>query len=432
MVLEHRDCERDLVAATHVCKYWRSTLISNPSLWNHVTVPSGRGLDGTLTYLKRSGSTPIDVHVNMRSPRGYKVLEGLVPHIPRTRSLTVDGTKNGILAASPLLLNPTQSLQRLELRSRGVAELPGDFLGEQLSSLRSITFHGVFPTLGSSFPSSNLTEFRFLLDPHGRAFPVGRRRLFRFLSGCPQLQKIRIELSLIIYTDDVFDGTILLESVTELDYTCAVVFKVLPYLEFPRLKRLQTTAPSRMGRVDQIAGFLPYNGPAFLAGVTRMSYYASQYRSTRLSVDGVDVSLTTCSFPSPIGWFSDRPSIPFGQIEDLTVKGYSTAQDSPILPIDLFENLRVLRVSPKDILFAGAVFRLLFPRAQIPCPTLREIWYTKDHETLEPLVDLARSRLQAGHRLGSVRLFQVGESDKDDVRKLREFVGEVIVQEKET
>jgi hypothetical protein len=35
-VLEHRDRELDLVAATHVCQYWRSTLTSSPSLWTRL------------------------------------------------------------------------------------------------------------------------------------------------------------------------------------------------------------------------------------------------------------------------------------------------------------------------------------------------------------------------------------------------------------
>jgi len=78
-VLEHRANDLDLIAATHVCRHWRFTLISTPSLWTHLLFRSGPDVDRALTYLKRSRSAPIDVEIDLDMPEGLEVSKCLAP-----------------------------------------------------------------------------------------------------------------------------------------------------------------------------------------------------------------------------------------------------------------------------------------------------------------------------------------------------------------
>ena len=297
-VLEYRTCERDLVAATHVCRYWRSTLISAPSLWTCFRLRSSDDLNCTLTYLERSKSAPIDVTININSSGDPK---HLAPHIARIRSLIMQGSY-GIHAASLFFCNPAPSLQHLEIDShQNYTPLPNNFLGQQAPSLRFVSFSGVCPTFGSLFPLPNLAEFNLYLSGGTDLFRMDA--LFRFLSDCPRLRKIRI------YTpnetpQDIDQGQIIsLESLVELEYFHNPGGRILPYLRLPRLEQLRLTSSLEPGQVQKLADILPYDGRALLARTTEMVYY-SQERSLKVDLSGNGVSVSFSVFRT----MEDRPS----------------------------------------------------------------------------------------------------------------------------
>ena len=60
-IFEYHTHELPLVGATHVCRYWRSVLISSPSFW---TCLQFRSVNRTLAYLERSKAAPIDILIN--------------------------------------------------------------------------------------------------------------------------------------------------------------------------------------------------------------------------------------------------------------------------------------------------------------------------------------------------------------------------------
>jgi hypothetical protein len=425
-VLEHRDYESDLVAATHVCQYWRSTLTSSPSLWGCIDILSRRDSDRALTYFERSKSTPIDVHLDAWSSQNLKVLDYLAPHITRTRSLTTYGSHKDILATSILFRDPTPSLQRLEMHCRGdTARLSGAFFGQQVPSLRSLTLHDVCPALESPFSFPNLTELSLHLPARVGPFPI--TSLFRLCSSCPRLQKMSIDISSKTFTDVALHQVISLESLAELNFTCNTADAVLPCMNLPRLERLRVNSSLQAGQVHKFADILPYGGRVLLARGTKVLYHLSDYsRAVELSGGGVNASLAlhfTRIDLAPVDWFSDEPSTPFEQIEELTVKGRSTLAD---FAIDVFRNLRVLRVLALNAQFNEELFRLL--GSGIPCPTLQEIQCIC-LGPLDPLIELATTRLRAGYRLGLVRLATRSKSHLDKVAELRELVGEVMIQE---
>ena len=430
MILEYRTNERDLVVATQVCGHWRSTLISNPSLWTCFRFTSSHDVDRTLTYLRRSKSALIDVETSINSPQDFDALNWLAPHIARTKTLIIQGFHDSIHVASLLFRNPAPSLKYLKMHSRnGFSRLPDDFLGQQASSLRFIRFSGVCPKFESPFPLPNLTDFYLSLHEGRGLLRLGA--LLRFFSGCHQLRKIWIGFYGEVLRDIALAQVTSLESLVELDYTCSPGCRILPFLRVPRLNRLRVSTRLRPGQTQRLADILPCGGHVLLAGATKMSYHSDGH-SFRVDLSGNGVDLSFRTYFTRVdhiiaGWFSDETHIAFGRIEVLTVESCSTATGFPV-DVSAFEKLGVLRVVAWDGQFAEGFFRLLHPYqgARTPCPSLREIQCT--YPLVGLLVSLARERKQAGYQLGLVRLSVEYEPDLDLVEELREHVGEVRVE----
>ena len=270
-ILEYRTCEQDLVEATHVCQYWRSVLISSPSLWSCFRFNrTGHDLNRTSTYLERSKSAPIDVSITITFLADLCMFEHLAPHIARTRSLIIHELHP--THASLLFRSPAPSLQHLEIHSEDedFVCLPDDFLGQQAPPLRFVKLSGVCPTFETLFPLPNLTEFRLHLPEGASSFRMSA--LFRFLSDSPLLEKLCIRIPNQTTQDIPMGHVISLESLVELEYTYDSGDRVLPYLKLPRLKHLQVAPSLGSGEVQKLADILPYDVRVLLAGATTMSY----------------------------------------------------------------------------------------------------------------------------------------------------------------
>ena len=367
----------------------------------------------------------------MTSPEDLEVFKYLTPHITRAKSLTVHGTHDtDVHAACLLLRTPFPALQHLIVYTRrGLVHLPDDFLGRQAPLLRTVSFCGVCPAFGSHFPLPSLIEFNLSLLEGAGPFHAGA--LLRFLSGCPWLRKIRI-YSKAMSRDTPLDQITSLESLTELDYACPPVGRVLPYLRLPRLEKLRVSFPLEPGQAQKLADLLPRGGHVLLTGATKIEYYSyDDSQEIKLYGKGTDISFSV-SRPTADhahhDWFPNDPCIPFGQIEDLTVR-VSNAIDFPV-NIAVFENLRVLRIIPWNSNFVEGFLGLLYPdpRVGICCQSLQEIRYPCGG-LLGPLISLARERKRAGHQLGLVRLLEKWSGfDQDLVEELKEHVEEVRVE----
>ena len=433
-VLEYRARERDLVKATHVCQYWRSTLTSSPTLWSCSWFHTSPDFDRILTYLERSKSAPIDVNINTSCPDDLDIVKYFIPHIARTRSLII--CESYTQPVSFLFCNPAPSLQRLEIHAlnKDFVCLPENFLGQQPSSLRFVSFNGICPTFETFFPLPNLTEFHLYL--HRGMGPFSMSALFRFFSDSPLLQKVYIGITGQTIQDIPLDQVISLESLVELEYTHNLGDRVLPYLRLPRLKQFRVLTSIEPGEVQRLADILPYDGSILLAGVTRMSYY-SDARSLRVDLSGNEVGVSfvaSCTIENPsVDWFSDQTCIPFGQIEDLEVDGHSTDMNFHVNAL-VFENLRVLRIIRWERQLSERLLRMLHPDlgTGVPCRSLRKIectCWTSSESLLRSLASLVKKRKRAGHRLELVCLPFVQESNQDLMEELREHVGEVLADD---
>ena len=430
-VLENRTSDLDLVAATHVCRHWRSILISTPSFWTRFRFQPTRDVSRALTYFERSKSAPIDIEMNVHSQLDLEFSKHLAPHIARTRSLIIGGDPDLVHATSLLLRNTAPFLQHLELHSLGLyAPLPDNLLSQHVLSLRCLRLRNVGTTFKSPFPLANLIEFELRLQED--AAPSCMTTLFLFLSGSPRLERIRIDTNEVLQ-DIVPDQFILLESVVELEYSCGSAGRILPYLRLPRLEQLSVCSQFGFGPVQKLADILPHDGHLLLEGTTKMEYRA--YLDTHTLVfhgkngDATLVMHLDPTNPTPVYWLSDTKYIPFRQIQELTV-GCSSDNADP--PITAFENLEVLQIAPRSAMFNGPpfteeLFRVLYPGAEVPCHSLRVVRYT-GWEPLDPLISLVKARLQAGHRLELVELPTIRKFSRRCVDELRKLVGEVVIR----
>jgi len=106
---------RPILPLTHVCRYWRESIISTPEIWTSISSGS-KGL--TALNLERSKAAPLEIELNMRiRNRGF--FDILLPRIQNTGSLSVHGFSSieELTQALPNFPQSTPKLRSLTLRT---------------------------------------------------------------------------------------------------------------------------------------------------------------------------------------------------------------------------------------------------------------------------------------------------------------------------
>lgn len=104
------DSHGDLIRATHVCRYWRTTLIASPSLWN--VIKSGHEAR-TRAFIHRSQSYPLSMEI--KHPGQENVLSDMV--LFRLKSLTLNLPVMNLAKPIGRLISPTPVLEELSITS---------------------------------------------------------------------------------------------------------------------------------------------------------------------------------------------------------------------------------------------------------------------------------------------------------------------------
>ena len=163
-VASHLRNDRSLITATYVCHFWRSTLISSPRLWSHLTFENERR---TVAFLGRSKLAPVSVDLTSNREPSEVVRISLMGITNRLTALR--GAHVPFL--DELLVQPLPILRNLDVVTSG--GLPS------VGSLGRPLFH-----------VPNLTNFCFKLCRCSGS-PVTSRMgdgLLDFLRSCPQLE----------------------------------------------------------------------------------------------------------------------------------------------------------------------------------------------------------------------------------------------------
>lgn len=183
-VLAHRWPGKDLISSTHVCRHWRTTLLSFSSLWAEIHCV---GEEQTLLFLERAKTAPLHIRLQQRfSHTALKTF--IVPQIDRIE----------LLIAHPLialdtttlcrdLSNPAPKLKTLVIAPRSASwhHLPTIFGGD-LPDLRRFTVERATFDL-TKFRTPNLTHLTLQYTAHGE--PV-MDDLLRFLEQTPLLENL--------------------------------------------------------------------------------------------------------------------------------------------------------------------------------------------------------------------------------------------------
>ena len=183
-VLTHRWPGRDLISATHVCRHWRTTLLTFASLWAEIYCA---GEEQTFAFLERARAAPLRIY--LRSRFSHAALRNFIaPHVDRIELLiahpmiTIDTT-----ALCRDLSSPAPKLKTLVIAPRSASwlYLPTIFEGG-LPELRRFTVERATFDL-TRFQTPNLTHFSLQYTAHGE--PV-MADLLDFLEQAPLLENL--------------------------------------------------------------------------------------------------------------------------------------------------------------------------------------------------------------------------------------------------
>ncbi|KAF9784681.1 hypothetical protein BJ322DRAFT_1065842 [Thelephora terrestris] len=152
-----------MIPLTHVCRYWRDSIISTPENW---TLIRNRWLKLAKLSLERAKAAPLAIHLHVQLDR--KFVDLLRSHVESIESLSYRGYSvlGGLIKALPNFPKSTPKLRSLALEERSRPDLrllnPFEFSTDTM--LRELPLSHV-PLLPSLLSLRSLTKF-FLFDTH--------------------------------------------------------------------------------------------------------------------------------------------------------------------------------------------------------------------------------------------------------------------------
>ena len=181
---------RDLIAATQVCHYWRTTFTSCGPLWCNIDCTRG---PEALTCLHRSKGSLI--HVSVKRIPNDEVLARLSPHVGRIKSLYLQSRWSVAQSVFTRFIDPAPNLETLKIVCRpstaAAGPVPSTLLTGNLPNLRSFTLQGFASDL-VNFVLPNLTHFE-MSDVTSPPISISLTNLLAFFERSPMLEGVSID-----------------------------------------------------------------------------------------------------------------------------------------------------------------------------------------------------------------------------------------------
>jgi hypothetical protein len=172
------DSQTDLIRATHVCRYWRTTLIASPSLWN--VIKSGNEAR-MRACIYRSQLYPLSLDIE--HPGQEDVLSDAVSF--RLKSLTLNLPMANLTKPLGRLVSPTPTLEDLSITVTDSGDYRPTLKTGDFFALSKLHLNGVLPQL-LHLPIPNLSILH-LENLQGRPHMPD---LLRFLERAPWLEEL--------------------------------------------------------------------------------------------------------------------------------------------------------------------------------------------------------------------------------------------------
>ena len=436
-VLGFRHDDRDLIAATHVCERWRSTLLSTPLLWTEIAFGDPVR---TSTYLERSKDAPLHVSI------GESALDSSsddMSWVGRSDSLRINAPKGQIELFAGRLCLPAPLLRSLEFIGYPVfpdfgavdysVRIPLGFLGKRAPSLRNLTFISASPSPLTNLPLQNLTSLQWT----DRSSSVAIGDLLVLLMSAPLLEVVNLGFWG-IYTPGAEPlKVVTLRKLRKLAWVNdRGLLSLMPFLITPELNDLEIRMAYDILHSNPSIILPPHRGHIpLLVEPTALRYVCQSWNSREWYFTSTSGHLTIHETPQLFPgippadrWLSPNIPISFGGIKELVVKGFGGYPLPENIPIDQFESVEKLTL-------VGEVDRLLGilrPNGSttskvLPVPFLSRL---ELHSTLhvddfpfEALAEILRKRKKAGRTVKTVRVAgEYGGRSSQKASELTKFV----------
>lgn len=406
----------DLVAATQVCHYWRTTLVSCGPLWCNIDCTRG---SEALTCLHRSKGSPI--HVSVRKIPEDEVLARLSPHIGRIKSLYLKPRWSVAQSVFTRFTDPAPTLESLSVichpSTAAAGPVPSTLLTGKLPSLRSFTLQGLASDL-ANFVLPSLTNFE-MSGVTSPPISMSLTDLLVFFERSPLLEAVHVEFHGVCVHDAPKQKRISFKALKTLFISGAGLVghgdnSLLARLELP--KGVDAMVVLLMnGSPNPIAHAIPPHTDRlpFISGVKRIyvGVRPGDGRCTfRLSGENGKVTvMARWPITNPdlnnlvIGSIQSFLPFPTDDVEEFCIQGYQAPRESYLPALRAFETLpnlqRILMLQCDNTVLLHALRQ---PTQHLTVPKLRkiELFFDRQREVSgEELTEFVRYRASNGARL---------------------------------